>query len=133
MPERLLNGVRTPGSDEDGFPTPGGTGGGKSGGEVPWGKETDERQEKFKQVVLPPGFWDNPTNQVTGVTPGQTAPRPQPPSENVSDTLPKEFEPASGREVRSRELRPRHREVVKKYFQRSAADGQNDPEEPPTK
>ena len=46
------------------------------------------------------------------------------PSENVSDTLPKEFEPASGREVRSRELRPRHREVVKKYFQRSSEEGE---------
>ncbi len=134
-PERFADRSRTPGSDEDGFPAPGGTGGGRSGGQVPWGKETDERQEKFKQIVLPPGFWDNPTNQVTGVTPGKTSPRPEIPSQNVSDALPKEFGAASGREVRSHELRPRHRDVVKKYFQRSAEDGETGriPEEPRTK
>jgi hypothetical protein len=88
--------------------------GSRADGPAKWGKESEGRQEKFKQVVLPPGFLDNPTNQVAGVTPGTRTVRP---SENVASELPTEFESATGREVRSRELRPRHRAVVKKYFQ----------------
>ena len=88
-------------------------------GSAKWGKESEERQAKFKQVVLPPGFLDKATNQVAGVTPGNRPTRTVLPSDNVADELPTEFQPATGREVRSRELRPRHRSVVKKYFQQS--------------
>ncbi len=86
-------------------------------GTLKWGNESKEKQAKFKQVVLPPGFAADPTNQSAGVTPGEKQPRTVRPSENVSAELPTEFNSATGGEIRTRELRPRHRAVVKKYFQ----------------
>ncbi len=107
------------GSSSDGPPMPTAetTTGQGGAGPAKWGKETEEKQAKFKQVVLPPGFLDKSTNQVAGITPGHASPRIVRPSENLSPDLPTKFDPATGREVRSRELNPRHRAVVKKYFQ----------------
>ncbi len=106
-----------------------GVGSGLAAGDAPqWGKESEDRQAKFKQVVLPPGFLDDPSNQVAGVTPGTRRPATARPSQNVSEDLPTEFSPATGREVRTRELRPRHRSVVKKYFQQ-----ENESESPPSR
>lgn len=95
-----------------------------TGGKLKWGEVSQDVQSKFKQVVLPPGFLDDPTNPVAGITPGQRNPRTVAPSENVSPDLPTEFQAATGGEVRTRELRPRHRSVVKKYFQR---EGESEP------
>jgi hypothetical protein len=89
---------------------------------IKWGEKTDEHRAKFKQVVLPPGFVDDPSNQAVGITPGRKVPRKVTPSKNVSPETPTDFEPATGGEVRSRELRPRHRDVVKKYFQNEQTD-----------
>jgi hypothetical protein len=86
-------------------------------GPVKWGTESEENQAKFKQVVLPPGFLDQPGNKVAGTTPGGRAPRTVLPSEYVSPEQPTDYDSATGREVRSRQLNPRHRAAVKKYFQ----------------
>lgn len=98
-----------------------------AGGKLKWGEVTKERQSKFKQVVLPPGFLDDPTNQIAGIKTGNRKPQTVAPSENVSPNLPTEFEPATGREVRTRELRPRHRSIVKKYFQRESEPAKPSP------
>ncbi|MCA9072187.1 MAG: hypothetical protein KDA84_24845, partial [Planctomycetaceae bacterium] len=94
-----------------------------TGGKLKWGDVSKEIQAKFKQVVLPPGFLDDPTNKIADVTPSNRTPRSLPPSENVSPDLPTEFEPATGGEVRTRELPPRYRSIVKKYFQPESEAG----------
>lgn len=86
-------------------------------GSLKWGQESKEKQAKFKQVVLPPGFADDPTNQTSAVTQSKRPPRTVRPSENVSSELPTDFAASTSGEIRSRELRPGHRAVVKKYFQ----------------
>lgn len=92
------------------------------GGKIRWGDKTENRQEKFKQVVLPPGYVDDPENQVAGSSPDKSASGTARPSENVASKKPTQFESAAGGEVRSRELRPRHRAIVKKYFQKGAEE-----------
>lgn len=134
MPNRNGGGTTDEGSNS-GSPmeTPAATSIAGADGPAKWGEESEEKQAKFKQVVLPPGFLDNPTNQVAGITPGRR-PRTVRPSENVSSDVPTDFESATGREVRSRELRPRHRAVVKKYFQNESesAPPKSETSNPPT-
>ena len=74
---------------------------------------SDEKNTKFKQVVLPPGFLVEPKDEVIGITP--TAP-----TDELATSAPRNSrrlsDPASGKETWNRKLRPRHRSVVRKYF-----------------
>ncbi|MCH7688649.1 MAG: hypothetical protein IH899_18530 [Planctomycetes bacterium] len=94
-------------------PGRGGINRGRGDAELTWGKESDQRNTKFKEVVLPPGFLDDPNQESLGTT--AVAPEVQP-----ADSAPRNtnrlIDPASGKATWNRTLRPRHRGVVKKYF-----------------
>lgn len=86
---------------------------GRGDAAISFGKESDEQRVKFQETVLPPGLFDQPKDETVRVTsrepevaPAASAPR----------TAGRQFAPASGRETWNRRLRPRHREVVRKYF-----------------
>jgi hypothetical protein len=98
----------------DGPPGRGGVSRGRGDAELTWGSEADEQGIKFKAVVLPPGFQEDPQEEVLGVQ--LTAPQVDPaaPSERAAA---RRFDPATGRETWERYLRPRHKGVVKQYFQ----------------
>jgi hypothetical protein len=78
-----------------------------------WGDESDDSNTKFKEVVLPPGVLDEEPGETIATslmapdaTPAASAPRS---ARHLSD-------PSTGRETWNRELRPRHRKVVRDYF-----------------
>lgn len=98
----------------DGQPGRGGVSRGRGDAELTWGQESDEQGIKFQAVVLPPGFAEDPQADVQGVR--LTAPQVDPaaPSERAAA---RSFDPATGRETWDRSLRPRHKGVVKQYFQ----------------
>jgi hypothetical protein len=81
--------------------------------DINWGDESTLEGTKFKETVLPPGALDDPSNEVVGV------------SLNRPNDSPAEFAPrgkardstsASGDEARTRNIRPRHRSVIRRYF-----------------
>ncbi len=78
-----------------------------------YGNETDEQGAKFKSVILPPGFLEDPKNENFGVTIAE-------PEVDVTEHAPRDerrqFDPSAGRETWNRKLRPRHRQVVGEYF-----------------
>jgi hypothetical protein len=78
-----------------------------------YGDESDPKNTKFKEVVLPPGFVDDPKNEIMGIR--KTAPDENP-AESAPRSARRQADPASGRETWKRTLRPRHRNVVRKYF-----------------
>lgn len=86
---------------------------GRGDAPLTWGDESDAQGTKFKEVVLPPGFKENPKDEVIGVT--RSAPE-----ENPAEFAPRGerrlFDPAAGKETWNRQLRPRHRQVVRGYF-----------------
>ena len=79
-----------------------------------WGDESDKANTKFKEVVMPPGFLDKPRDEIMGIT--RTSPETAP-----SDTAPRaaarDTGAASGTETWNRTIAPRHRSVVRRYFQ----------------
>jgi hypothetical protein len=103
----------------------------QSDGSLKWGQESKEKQAKFKQVVLPPGFAEDPTNQPAGQSPRKRPPRQVRPSENVAAEVSQEFQTTTSGEIRTRELRPRHRAVVDKYFQ-ADSNAISSPTNPPS-
>jgi hypothetical protein len=94
-------------------PGRGGINQGRGDAELTWGKESDQRNTKFQEVVLPPGFLDDLNKESLGTT--AVAPEVQP-----ADSAPRNssrlLDPASGKATWNRKLRPRHRGVVKNYF-----------------
>jgi hypothetical protein len=99
--------------DGNGQPGRGGINRGRGDAAMSWGDESDEQGVKFKETVLPPGFQEDPQEEVRGVSRGapETAP-----AESAPRSAGREIEAASGRETWDRRLRPRHREVVRQYF-----------------
>lgn len=104
------------GECEDGRPGRGGISRGRGDAEMTWGKESDLDGIKFKETVLPPGQTDKPRDETTGVSasaptvdPAATAPRNAARGDAVT----------SGDETWNRNVRPRHRPVLKKYFSES--------------
>jgi hypothetical protein len=63
--------------------------------------------------VLPPGFQEDPKDDLQGVS---LAPPEESPDASAPHAAPREVDPASGRETWDRRLRPRHRDVVRQYF-----------------
>lgn len=97
------------------MPGHGGTNEGEGKAELTWGEESDDRNARFREVVLPPGFLDDPKDDVAGTT--RHAPEVEP-----ADTAPRAarqaVESATGGETWNLRLRPKHRTVVQKYFGR---------------
>ena len=78
-----------------------------------WGDESDANDSKFKEVVLPAGFPDEPRNEVIGLT--ATAPKEEP-AASAPRAARRLFDPAAGQATWNRQLRPRHRAAVRRYF-----------------
>ncbi len=95
---------------------PGSGGISRGGGAAPmiWGKESDAANSKFKEVLLPPGMEDQASDQILSVTIHE-------PEENVAESAPRQqlrdVDPTAGRVTWERSLNPRHRDVVRKFFQ----------------
>lgn len=99
--------------DGDGQPGRGGVNRGRGDAELTWGEESDEQGLKFKETVLPPGFQEDPKDDVRGVS---LAPPEETPDAAAPRAGSREVDAASGRETWDRRLRPRHRDVVREYF-----------------
>ncbi len=86
---------------------------GRADAELTWGDESQLEGTKFKESILPEGHADKLRQNVIGVTGtapevtgGETAPR----------TQARESTSATGSESWNRTVRPRHRPVLRKYF-----------------
>ena len=69
------------------------------------------------QSKLPPGFQEDPKEEVRGVS---LAPPETDPAAAAPRGAARQIDAASGRETWDRRLRPRHREVVRQYFDTEA-------------
>ncbi len=97
----------------DGQPGRGGINRGRGDAAMSWGDESDEQGVKFLETVLPPGSQEDPKEEVRGVS---QAPPETEPAATAPRGAAREVDAASGRETWDRRLRPRHREVVRQYF-----------------
>ncbi|MEX2287488.1 MAG: hypothetical protein WD648_10390 [Planctomycetaceae bacterium] len=101
------------GEKADGKPGRGGVNEGRGDAEMSYGDKADDKNTKFKDVVLPPGFFDEPKNDIIATT-------PQAPDVDPAADAPRSArrlsDPAAGKETWNRKLRPRHRGVVRGYF-----------------
>lgn len=94
-------------------PGKGGVTRGRGDAELTYGDESDEKNTKFKETILPPGFLDQPKDEIIGLR----AVEPEL-IENGSTArgAARGIGPATGSETSAADLRPRHRQVVKRYF-----------------
>ena len=94
-------------------PGKGGVTRGRGDADLDYGHETDEQGIKFKETVLPKGFLDDPSEEVLRVT-------FSPPEVDVADSAPKsaarQSDASTGQATWNRKLSPKHRGVVKDYF-----------------
>ncbi len=95
-------------------PGRGGVTRGRGDAELTWGDEADKQGTKFKEVVLPKGFLDQPKDDVVAV-------QKSAPNEEAAADAPRsarrEDEAAAGQATWNRKLNPRHRNAVRKYFE----------------
>ncbi|MGE3316674.1 MAG: hypothetical protein AB7O26_16275 [Planctomycetaceae bacterium] len=110
----------TPGSNQSGLPGRGGVTRGRADAELNFGEESDDANTKFKELALPPGFLDDPQNDIKAVT---MAPPEVNPAESAPRAALRPDDPATGKETWNRPLRPRHRAVVRNYFGSGAPSG----------
>lgn len=94
-------------------PGRGGVSRGRGDAEMNWGDDSDAAGAKFKEVALPPGYLDQPEEDVIKTT--LTAPEVAP-VDSAPRAAARLDNPAAGRATWDRPLRPRHREVVRNYF-----------------
>ncbi|NOX53488.1 MAG: hypothetical protein GXP27_03450 [Planctomycetes bacterium] len=78
-----------------------------------WGLEPEDQRAKFQEVVLPPGYLDQPADTVIGIT--RKAPEVAP-AESAPRTAARTTGATAGHETWRRKLAPRHRRVVREYF-----------------
>jgi hypothetical protein len=94
-------------------PGKGGISRGRGDADLNYGHETDEQGIKFKETVLPKGYLDDPSEEVLRLTFSL-------PEVDVADSAPKgaarESGPSTGEATWNRKLSPKHRSVVKDYF-----------------
>ena len=93
--------------------------------DINWGEESTLEGTKFKETILPRGALDDPTTEVVGIS--LTRPNDAP-SEFAPRGAARDATAASGDEARTRDIRPRHRSVIRQYFDK---EKQSDVE-PPT-
>ena len=99
--------------DGNGRPGRGGVSRGRGDAALTWGDESSEEGIKFKESVLPPGMLDKPRDQVVGISVSAPDVEPGGPTRRQG---PRASTAASGDETWSRNVRPRHRSVVRRYF-----------------
>ncbi len=92
---------------------------GRGDADLTWGDESTLENTKFKDSVLPPGMLDKPRDEVVGITIAA-------PETDVADSAPRSAAraatAASGDETWKGTVRPRHRSVVKRYFDKQSAE-----------
>jgi hypothetical protein len=100
-----------------GIPGNGGISRGRGDADLTWGDESTLENTKFKESVLPPGMLDKPRDEVVGITIAA-------PETDVAGSAPRSAAraatAASGDETWKGTVRPRHRSVVKRYFDKQA-------------
>ena len=101
------------------MPGSGGISRGRGDADLTWGDESTLENTKFKESVLPPGMLDKPRDEVVGVTIAA-------PETDVAGSAPRSAAraatAASGDETWKGTVRPRHRSVVKRYFDKRASE-----------
>jgi hypothetical protein len=102
-------------------PGRGGVSRGRGDAEMSYGNESDKKNTKFKDVILPPGLLDEPKNDVVATTPREPEVNP---AESAPRSAARASDASSGRETWERKLRPRHRGVVRRYFDGKAANSE---------
>lgn len=85
---------------------------GRGDADLTYGDESDDENVKFKETVLPPGFLDAPRDEVIGLTPSA----PEVNIERGVRGAARTRTVSTGDETWSRNVRPRHRSVVRRYF-----------------
>ena len=107
------------GQGTGGMPGSGGISRGRGDADLTWGDESTLENTKFKESVLPPGMLDKPRDEVVGVTIAA-------PETDVAGSAPRSAARAatiaSGDETWKGTVRPRHRSVVKRYFEKRASE-----------
>lgn len=103
------------------MPGSGGVSRGRGDADLTWGDESTLENTKFKESVLPPGMLDKPRDEVVGITIAS-------PETDVANSAPRSAAraatAASGDEAWKGTVRPRHRSVVKRYFDKQAEPNQ---------
>ncbi len=110
---------KEPGPDGDGNPGRGGITRGRGDAEMSYGDESDEQGAQFRETVLPPGYLDDA--QTSGIT--LTTPEVNP-ADSAARAEARLTDPASGMETWQRTVRPRHRSVVRQFFDSGKSDGE---------
>jgi hypothetical protein len=107
------------GNCKSGIPGSGGINRGRGDADLTWGDESTLENTKFKESVLPPGMLDKPRDEVIGLTSAA-------PETDVAASAPRSAAraatAASGDETWKGTVRPRHRSVVKRYFDKQASE-----------
>ena len=111
--EGQCEGKKSGSRDGDGRPGRGGVNRGRGDAELTWGDESDKDGTKFKETVLPPGMRDQPKEETVGLS--KTAPNEEP-AANAARGAARDIDPASGQTTWNRPLSPKHRNVVRKFF-----------------
>jgi len=97
----------------------GGISRGRGDADLTWGDKSTLENTKFKESVLPPGMLDKPRDEVVGITIAA-------PETDVAGSAPRSAAraatAASGDETWKGTVRPRHRSVVKRYFDKQSAE-----------
>jgi hypothetical protein len=101
------------GEKKDGKPGRGGINRGRGDAEMSYGDEANENGVKFKETILPPGFADKPKDEIAGV---QLIAPNEDPVATAAKGGQRTIDPSSGNATWNRKLTPKHRNVVRKYF-----------------
>ena len=95
-------------------PGRGGVSRGRADAELTWGEENSLAGVEFKESALPEGFQEQAKDEVVKVQ--LVAPNEQP-VESAAKGAARQVDPASGQATWERKVSPRHRSVLRKYFQ----------------
>lgn len=112
------NGQCSP-SSGNGRPGRGGISRGRGDAPLTWGDESTRENTRFKETILPPGSEDLPQDQVIGLTVAV-------PDDEAASSAPRSAargaSAATGDETWRRKIRPRHRAIVRGYFDSAKSD-----------
>jgi len=101
------------GPDGDGKPGRGGLSRGRGDASMRYGDESDDSKNKFKDAILPPSELGEPGEEIVDIQ--FTAPEVKP-AANAPRGAARNVDQATGTQAWQRKLSPRHRSVVKEYF-----------------
>jgi hypothetical protein len=97
-------------------PGRGGVSRGRADAKLTFGDESDEDGTKFKEIVLPPGYLEDPKSEIIDVT--IAAPQEEKDAPATRNSARTNSGPL-GQETWNQQLHPRHKSVVKQFFEES--------------